>query len=71
MKNIIADFSAKIQSYDSHDKERILRAALWVHELYEKQNASQEINGVEHSLAVAEILTDLKLDASAVWASPG
>jgi GTP pyrophosphokinase len=69
MKTIVTNFSEKIQSYDAKDKERILRAALWVGELYEKQNAAEKYSYIEHALAVAENLTDLKLDADAVIAA--
>jgi GTP pyrophosphokinase len=69
MKNIVINFSKKIHFYESKDKERILRASLWVNELYEKKNLAEEILPIEHSLAVAGILTDLKLDADSIIAA--
>jgi GTP pyrophosphokinase len=69
MKTIVTDFSANIQSYDAKEKERILRAKLLANELYEKQNLAEGISHIEHPLAVAGILTNLKLDTDAVIAA--
>ncbi len=69
MKSIVSDFSSKIQSYDPKDRERILRAALWVNELYEGQFLAPGITHIMHPLAVAGILTDLKLDADSIIAA--
>ncbi len=69
MESVVVDFSEKIQSYEPKDRERILRAALWVHELYEKQSAASGIDHIAHLLAVAGILTNLNLDADSIIAA--
>ncbi|GHV16655.1 GTP pyrophosphokinase [Spirochaetia bacterium] len=74
-----APFTEKLQSYDAGDRDRILRAVVWVKELHEGESPKTTVSPVpssviepsrlNHALEVAAILTDLNLDADTVIAA--
>jgi GTP pyrophosphokinase len=80
MDRLIADFTKKIQNYDSGDQERILGALSWAESLRPNPVSAAPARtprvshspraahspGAAHALGVASILADLNLDADAL-----
>ncbi|HKJ86806.1 MAG TPA: RelA/SpoT family protein, partial [Spirochaetia bacterium] len=66
MVQTIAEFTERLDSYTPENRERIIRAAEKSRELHEGQLRESGEPYLVHPLQVAEILIDLRLDASAV-----
>jgi GTP pyrophosphokinase len=69
MNDLIAAFSAKLESYGEEDRSRIIAAAEWAEALHVDQKRASGDPYIVHPLGVAEFLVELKLDADSVVAA--
>ncbi|HCM25069.1 MAG TPA: GTP pyrophosphokinase [Treponema sp.] len=69
MNEIIAAFSKKTAGYPEAERERIVMASIWAHELHDTQLRASGEPYIVHPIGVAEILIELKLDADSIIAA--
>ena len=68
MSRLVERFGDGLGPYPEAERERILAAAAWAEQLHRDQKRDSGEPYLTHPLAVAEILVELKLDATAVTA---